>query len=40
MDQDFQDTRPALWLTSTTLNYDAALSDSSWIIVNKQQTGK
>lgn len=36
---DFEDTTATLWLTSSSLNYNASLSNSSWIVINKQQTG-
>lgn len=36
---NFEDTKPEIWLTNASLYHEASLNNSSWIIVNKQQTG-
>lgn len=36
---DFSETSANLWLTEASLTYNAGLDPSSWLIVNKQQSG-
>lgn len=37
---DFSDTSATLWLSEESSSYNTSISADSWLIVNKQQTGK